>query len=79
MTTTLVSEQSTKLSKGHEVVSSRFQIAEYCLIPKTELAKTEDMSSLEVVSSRYKAVQYCLPQAKILRIEAMSSLEVLSS
>ena len=36
ITVTLASEQSTELSKGPEVVSSRFQTVEYCL-PKTEL------------------------------------------
>jgi hypothetical protein len=41
---TLVSEQSTELSKGHEVVSSRFRTVEYCL-PKTELLKTEVVPS----------------------------------
>ena len=35
ITVTLASEQSTEFSKGPEVVSSRFQIVEYCL-PKTE-------------------------------------------
>ena len=36
ITVTLVSEQSTELSKGPKVVSSRFQIVEYCLT-NTEL------------------------------------------
>jgi hypothetical protein len=75
---TLVSELSTELSKRPEDVSSRFQNVEYCL-PKTELQKTEVVSSLEVVSSSFKTVEYCLPQTEILIIEVVSSLEVVSS
>ena len=55
--TALVSERSTELSKGAEVVSSRFQAVKYCLIQKTELVKTEVVSSLEIVSSRFKIVE----------------------
>jgi len=64
ITVTLVSEQSTDLSKGHEVVSSSFRIVEYCL-PKTELLKTEVVSSPEVISYRFKIVTYCLPQTEL--------------
>ena len=53
---TLVSDQSTESSKGHEVVSSRFRTLECCL-PKPELLKTEGVSSLEVVSSRSKVLE----------------------
>ena len=49
-TVAFVSEQSTKLSVGLEVVSSRILTVEYCL-PKTELLKTGVVSSLEVVFS----------------------------
>ena len=61
ITVTLASEQSTELSKGPDVVSSRFRTVEYCL-RKTELLKTEVASSHEVVSSRFKNLEYCLPQ-----------------
>jgi hypothetical protein len=44
---------------------------EYCL-PKTELLKTEVVSSLEILG-------YSLPQTEILRIEYVSSLEVVST
>jgi len=49
---TLVLEQSTKLSQGPKVVSSRFLNVAYCL-PTTELLKTEVVPSLEVVSSHF--------------------------
>ena len=49
ITTTLVSEQSTKLYKGLEVVSSCFRTVEYRL-PKTELLGIEAVSSKEVIS-----------------------------
>ena len=75
ISSTLVSEQTTELSPGPEVVSSRFQTMEYCL-PKTELLKTKVMLSLEVVSSRFKTMVYCLPQTELLRIEIVSSLKV---
>ena len=78
ITFTLVSEVSAELSKGPRVVSSRFRTGEYCL-PKTELLKTEFMSSLKVVSSRFENLEYCLPQTEMLRIEDVSSLEVVSS
>jgi hypothetical protein len=61
---TLVSEQSTKLSKGHEALASRFLTLEYCL-PKTELQKTEVVPSPEVVSSLFKILEYCLPQVEL--------------
>jgi len=56
MIVTLVSEQSTELSKGTKVVSSHFQTAECCL-SKVELLKTETVSLYEVVSSRFKTVE----------------------
>jgi hypothetical protein len=56
ITVTLVSEQSTELSKGLEAVFSQFRAVEYRL-PKTELPETEDVSSLEVVSSRIKSLE----------------------
>ena len=46
----MVSEQSTVLSKGPKVVSSRFQTVEYYL-PDLELLKIEAVSSKEAVSS----------------------------
>ena len=58
---TLVSEQSTELSKGPKVVSSRFRTVEYCL-PKPELLKTKAFSSHEAVSSRLQNLECCLPQ-----------------
>ena len=64
ITITFVSEQSTELSKGCEVVSARFQTVEYCL-PKNKLSKTEDVSSREVVSSRSKILEYYLPRIEI--------------
>ena len=65
ITITLVSEQSTELSKGPEVVSSRFRTVEYCLPKTKKKKKTEVVSSLEVVSSRFKILEYCLPQTKL--------------
>ena len=65
ITVTLVSEQSTELSKGPEVVSSRFRTVEFCL-PKKELLKAEVVPSSEVVSSRFTILEYGLPQTEIL-------------
>ena len=78
ITITLVSEQSTELSKGLEEESSRFRTVEYCL-PKSELLETENVSSHEVVSSRFTILEYFFPRTEILKIEVVSSLEVVSS
>jgi len=48
----LVSEHSTEMAIGLEVLSSRFRTLEYCL-SKPGLQKTEVVSSPEVVSSRF--------------------------
>ena len=50
ITVTMVSEQTTELSKRPEVVSSRFRTMEYCL-PKTELMEVEVVPLPKVVSS----------------------------
>ena len=56
ITHTMVSEPSTEMSNGLEVVSSRFRTMEYCL-PKNELLKTEAVPSLEVVTSRFQILE----------------------
>jgi hypothetical protein len=48
-------------------------------LQKTELLKTEVVSSLKIVSSRLKILEYCLPQIEILGIEDVSSKEIESS
>ncbi len=65
-TVTLASEKSTELSKGPEVVSSRFRTDKYSFL-KTELPKSEVVSPREFVSSRYKILEYCLLRIKILK------------
>ena len=64
ITITLVTEQSTESSKRLKGVSSRFRTVEYWL-PKTELLKTEVVSSHEVVFSRLKILECCLQQIEL--------------